>query len=558
VGLRSLRWFDGTVVRETVDAPEEIANAVAAPGDGLWAATMDGAVLHWDGSSWSTIDPAGPHADGVVTALAVDAAGRPWIGWLQDVQDPESPVSPYSGWVSRYDGSSWTTFDANDAPALAGGVSTILQLPDGDVWVATSTGLVRFDGSTWTDAGWPSGSTAAMAAGPDGTIWAASGDTRDGAVTVKRLDGRAWVSYGPADGLPGPLESGFTTAWPLPTANGVFVGTGAGIYELTGDRWQRAWPKDRPPAMDPVNVLAVSRDELWAIGRESGAWHFQGAAWTREPVDPDRPESVVRAIAIAPDGTPWAVGPDGVALWRDGAWTIVDADEASIVTVGRDGTVWIGSVSDETCRVSNLQFDGTAWVSRAAAGCPPESSGLSSLAVDANGALWAVWTGRAPGCGWDGCPRTGLARLHGSGWEVTRELAGIEVTTLTLLGTSPTGDIWVVADPSAVLTGSGEPNPIRAASFDGADWTVVELPDRDSFMSGIALAPDGALWASGWWVAGPAGGDRGPARYDGTAWTFPYASAGLPWTRLAAVAPDGTVFGEVNGSLFRLPDRVSP
>ncbi len=51
--------------------------------------------------------------------------------------------------------------------------------------------------------------------------------------------------------------------------------------------------------------------------------------------------------------------------------------------------------------------------------------------------------------------------------------------------------------------------------------------------------------------------DRGPARYDGTGWTFPYEGAGLPSMQLAAVAPDGTVFGSI-GSVLRLPDLAPP
>jgi hypothetical protein len=90
----------------------------------------------------------------------------------------------------------------------------------------------------------------------------------------------------------------------------------------------------------------------------------------------------------------------------------------------------------------------------------------------------------------------------------------------------------------------------------------VELPDHDRFMSHIAVAPDGALWASVWGVPASTGGhrgaDRGPARYDGTAWTFPYDGAGLPWMQLAAVAPDGTVFGRIGFDIFRFPDRTPP
>ena len=68
----------------------------------------------------------------------------------------------------------------------------------------------------------------------------------DEAVTVARFDGRSWVSYGPSDGLPGPNESAYVVARALPTKDGVYVGTGAGIYRLDGDRWERAWPRTPP------------------------------------------------------------------------------------------------------------------------------------------------------------------------------------------------------------------------------------------------------------------------------------------------------------------------
>jgi hypothetical protein len=307
--------------------------------------------------------------------------------------------------------------------------------------------------------------------------------------------------------------------------------------------------------MGPGRLLAVSRDELWAAGAE-GLWHFENGAWTSEPIDPNHPEGVVRALTLAPDRTPWAAGPDGVAYRRDGRWTITDAGEASAITVGRDRTVWLGRGEGEECRVSTLRFDGTAWVRRAVAGCPPGSFGLSSLAIDASGGLWV---GTAPGCamGMSGCTQGGLARLDGQSWEVIRELGGSEVTNATILGTTASGDMWVVDDPTEARDPAQRKNPVTAARFDGTDWTVVELPE--DFMADIVVAPDGTLWAWTWWVpAATGGGDRGPARYDGTAWTFPYDGAGLPWMQLAAVAPDGTVFGEVNSSLFRFPDRTPP
>ena len=585
VGLRTLRWFDGEVFREVIEAPVEIAHAAGAPDGSLWVATGEGVVLHWDGSSWSRLDGGRPNPDAYVSAIAVDAAGRPWIGGITQVVMPPDAGGGIaeSGWVSRHDGSTWTTFDARDAAPLEGPVWSIAQLPDGAVWVATAGrgtpvlgepppgpvgGLARFDGASWTDAtAQLSGArnTTSVAAGPDGTIWVADGDGNDGndgAVTVGRFDGRSWTSYGPADGLPGPNESAYVVAWALPTKDGVYVGTGAGIYRLSGDRWERAWPKASSPMslspMNPGHLLAVSRDELWAAGNE-GLWHFERGAWTSEPIDPRHPEGVVRALTLAPDGTPWAAGSDGVAYRRDGRWTIAGAAEASVITVGRDGTVWVGGGSDDLCRVWTLRFDGTAWASRAVAGCPPESFGLSSLAIDATGALWAD---TAPGCalGMSGCTQGGLARLDGQSWEAIGELGGSTVTNATIVGTTRTGDMWVVDDPTESRDPARRKNPVRAARFDGMDWTVVELPEGS--MADIVVAPDGTLWAWAYWTPASTGsGDRGPARYDGTAWTFPYDGAGLPWMELAAVAPDGTVFGRIDRidpSIFRFPDQAPP
>ena len=58
--------------------------------------------------------------------------------------------------------------------------------------------------------------------------------TLSGATTA-----RAWVGYTSA-GLP---PRSITCKPIVPTAHGVHVGTGDGLYRLAGDRWERAWPQ---------------------------------------------------------------------------------------------------------------------------------------------------------------------------------------------------------------------------------------------------------------------------------------------------------------------------
>ena len=525
---RMLRLFDGTLFRTVVEAPAEAVAATAAPDGSLWVATIDGKVTHWTGSSWTSLDPGQPIADAAISMIAVDAAGRPWIGWTG------YPVPPGTGSVSRYDGSGWTTFDGQDASPLGSPVWDIVQFPDGAVWVASDGGIARFDGSSWTVVAATPGADAAatsVAAAPDGAAWAGGG----GAIVAKRFDGQSW-SYGPSEGVSSDL---YRAAWVMPVKDGLYVGTSDGIYRLADDRWERAWP----PVISPRNVwtlLAVSRDELWA-GRhngsyqpgDSGLWHWQGGHWTNEPIDPARPAAWTAAMAIAPDGTVWAAGDAGVAYRRDGVWTIVDPTPAIAIAFDKGGTAWV--MGKDGSGAWALEPDGTAWARRAIAS-PPRLSNLwmPSLAVDGRGELWLGDSGDW-GFG-------GLARFDGSRWETLDELEGSPIGGATVLGTDPGGAVWI-AVTRQVDASQTEPTPVLTVRVDGEEQTVVEMPAGNSGM-GAQLAPDGTLRVAT---------DHGPARYDGQRWTYPYERISPSWMGVDRVATDGTVYGSIGSLIVRLP-----
>ena len=537
---RTLRWFDGTAFREVIESPASISVLTEAPDGTLWAGTSDGGVLHWNGTSWHRLDPGRPNADAAVNAITVDTAGRVWVGWLQ------YPTPPGTGWVSLYDGSRWTQFDGNDAAPLGDGVWSIAELPDHSVWVASGSGLARFDGRSWSDETPREAVGLAMSsidAAPDGVIWATSGNPDNGTISVGRFDGRSWAWHGTADGLP--LDAGCYTAQVVPVGRNVFVGTCAGIYRLSSDRWEPAWPPaSSGPAWLDV-LLPVSHDELWATRRgDNGVWHFQHGTWTDEEIVP-HPTSAPTAMTRAPDGTLWAASSDGVAYRRDGRWIVADASPARTIALDASGTVWVaGTDTWRTMRLNTgpelwtLRFDGNAWAKRVVEGCPLQSLGMpiTSLAFDRTGVLWvAISRGYEPG---------GLARFDGQSWEIVAEIGGLKVDGATVLGTAPDGGVWIdVVMPWDATT--AQPPTHRAARFDGTAWTVVEMPDGSwERWLAPALASDGTLWAST---------ERGPARHDGRQWTYPYAGVAWPPTGGLWVAGDGTVFASVGSGLMRSP-----
>ena len=560
----TLRLFDGDVFRDVIQAPAAIVALVEAPDASLWAATTDGLVLHWSGSSWTTLDPGRPvpNSRAVISAIAVDAAGRPWIGWSQD-------PFPGIGAVSRFDGSGWTSFNGKDAAPLDRAVLAITPLSDGVVWVATYGGLARFDGTTWTDEAVPSpAARESVAAEQDGTIWAADGLeglVDEPSVTVVRFDGRSWISYGNGDGLPsgGPDARAASV---VPTKEGVYVGTGQGIFQLANGRWVRVWPPASPTKQKLL--LAVSRDELWARDGEghasgwsrgdSGLWHYRDGAWTNEPIDPGLSTYGPDVMASAPDGTLWAAGEAGVAYLRDGRWTVVKGNAsdppngiAGAIAFDSRRSVWVAGTETaangfiSTSRLWKLSFDGTRWVKQTIEGCPLRPM---SLAIDRTGALWTGSPSSDDGIG--------LARFDGRSWETVREVGGSPISGATVLGIAPDGAAWVAASyptnaSANASSQGGESHTFRAARFDGKAWTVLDLPSDyvgNGSRGDLALAPDGTLWASTY---------RGPAHYDGRTWSFPYADripTAVSWgSPTYTVARDGTVLGQTPTGIVRFP-----
>jgi hypothetical protein len=544
IGRRTLTSFDGEGFRDVIELPSDleaasdgdVVAATEAPDGSLWAATPDGTVLHWDGSSWTRL--AAPRADLEVCtqpdatcypgAITVDAAGRVWIGWAG------YPDPPGGGWISRYDGSAWAVFEGGDAwRSFDQQVRAISQVPDGAILVVRDDGAELFDGRSWTDAtGALDGRcTSSLAGALDGAFWCVGPGSSEGAVAAWRFDGRAWVSGGEADGL---LETELATV--VPTKDATFVGvTGdaSAIHALVDGRWEQHPSQDSGPkiAGDGRPVLAISRDELLAIGQDGGVWHFNNGAWTLGAIDPEHPGGMVRDLELAPDGTPWAASEDGVAYWRDGQWVVIDAEPANVVTVDEDGTAWVARTGSG-CDLWALRFNGATWAPSQIPRCPSnvrQGGQAGSLAVDGHGALWV---------GAGGFVVDALARWSEGRWETFDASDGVpDNIGVEVLGVSAAGDVWIGFRPSDGSIASGY------ARFDGTEWTVIEAP------GGLVLAPDGTPWAAA---------DRGPARYDGKRWTFSYPPVSIPGR--ITVALDGTVFADgTNGmatSIWRFPAPV--
>jgi hypothetical protein len=277
-----------------------------------------------------------------------------------------------------------------------------------------------------------------------------------------------------------------------------------------------------PGPIEYTRVVATSRDELWATDGWV-VWHFKDGGWTSEMVNPGS----WGYPTLAPDGTVWVAGPEGVAYRGSGRWVIVDPHASTTAAVDREGTVWVAG-TESPCDIWSLRPSGSSWT-RTSAGCPftfGGGGGVLTMAIDGRGALWV---------GAAGFVVNAMARYADGRWEATEARAGLpKDITVNVLGVSANGDVWIDFQDASTWTHT-------RARFDGAAWTVIS----GAADMAVAVAPDGAKWASAL------------ARYDwkgledSTPWVVP------PLTPLV-VAPDGTVFAvDAVRRLVRLP-ALSP
>jgi ligand-binding sensor domain-containing protein len=567
IGRQTLLRFDGTSFGDMVEVGDDVTTATEAPDGTLWVAASDSSLIHVVGSSQTRIAVPRPSADAAISAIAVDQTGNVWCGWM------EGELA--RGWVTRFDGATWQTFDERSAAPLAGGVLVIAPTSDGDVWVGTASGsatdatgaihtnpggLAYFDGATWVDvsagqAALHDASVTSVAADADGSIWVGFGRP-DGSPGVAQRRGDAWTAYGTDDGLPGADETSFARVQMVLAGGRVFAGTGTGVFGMADNRWVRIWPETAPAGPDdlgPERLVAISRDEAW-VATWGHVWRYSGGAWSA-PMTPQSSGNI-RDLLVTADGTAWIAADDGVYVQAGSSWTRVTREAARSLGIDRDGRIWASTYSQASLvwYLRAYVLDHGTWteVDRLQPVAPDRPMAPADhLAFGDDGTIWA---GSGGAWGYAG----GLVRYAEGAWEQVHPNGGDGELIVTGLTVAANGDVWVIgADVSTsttnvdgVRTGETISGEHWIARFDGTRWSTYQKAYRGPALSVggtlLAAAPDGAIWAAT---------EHGLARFDGISWSDVRTEAAY---RAVSVAPDGTVWVVGPSGFGRLTEVAAP
>ncbi|MGY0195484.1 ligand-binding sensor domain-containing protein [Leptothrix sp. BB-4] len=322
-------------------------------GEVLWAGTSGGAVRHdpRDGSVRLYDTKAGLLSNGIFHVGRIDlgsdgrrlALGTYGGGLALLMDERERPPR-------------WRTYNVPEGLGDAF-VYDFLQTRDGDLWIATWSGINRIrasrldDRRAWslhtvdsTAGGLPNDWVYGLAEGPDGTLWLAT----EGGLCAHR-DGQ-WQHWRHADGLGAPYEQ----------VKGSLASSidPASISQHHARQKAEMGLSDVQDAYNPNYIVSLAVDRAgvaWAGTWGAGLSRFDGQSWRHYTVADGLPGNHVFMLQIDPAGVLWVgtdqglarmtpTGPAGAARFdvlttHDGLY----GNAVFSMTTGPDGSRWVGS-----------------------------------------------------------------------------------------------------------------------------------------------------------------------------------------------------------------------
>lgn len=285
----------------------------------------------------------------------------------------------------QYKFDSWTT----DTGLPQNSVNAILQTRDGYLWLATSDGLVRFDGvrlmvfNKAGNKGINSNRFVTLFEDKQGALWAG---TEDGGVT-RHADGE-FKTYTAADGLP----DNWVALILEDASNNLIVLTRAGAARFDATSGKRFTPFEVETGLVRANIQKIYARETNSLHFfDAGALHvFDGARYRAIATRDKLPSRAALLLWADSNGALWLVTKDaGIIRFKDDSFvTLPNAKELAVEDItclheDRAGAVWVGT---KTNRLAVLR-DGVWTIHDRAHGLPPGGA-LRNIYEDREGTIW--------------------------------------------------------------------------------------------------------------------------------------------------------------------------
>ena len=450
-----------------------------------------------NGSDWRTVTSSADRRP--LTAGGVFAGYGPGFRQALLRFAPISTTLPSSvsreAW-SEYRLDRWQTEDG-----LPGNeVTALLQTRDGNLWVGTSAGLVRFDGTKFTRfgerEGVHSGSILCLFEDSAGTLWVGT----DGGGLLRFENGR-FYSLTQRDGL----WSDVVMSLAQDAQGRLWIGTYAGL-----DCWQNGHlvrDESLPPRRrEPFSRVLCHQDELWVV--INGFLHqVKKHQYLREnPTSEPAGEFATATLRCGPSGRLWFGGLSG---------QLHTSSNGVVTRVTQPGKPSADTILD-VCEMSK----GDLWLGMASTGLRRWRNGeMLSLTVQdglADNSIRCLLEDREENL-WVGTSAGGLQRLKPKRVRLVTTGEGLSHNAIMSMAEDSEDNVWIGSNGGGLSVGRHHPpasnpatgtaeNPAKPQNLPSSiaeldmEFTPADLSyllDNESIPAVLA-ARDGALWLGSW------------------------------------------------------------
>lgn len=283
---------------------DNVTDIVQDHAGNIWAATAWG-LCRYDGTTWEVYQSGSSGLpDNVIRALAIDSAGRVWIG------------TQLHG-VVVYDGDTWTSFDSDNSPLPDNEINSLTIDHRGWAWIGTYLGLVCWTGDEWRI--YNTSDTAYAGQQLNGNTILHSAVRGDGLVAICTLNGgfhyltdtslTVHASY--IDFFPDNTQN--EVAFDLENNERWLATPSQGLLRQGGAWYDGPWfqytTNNSLMPSNAVNCVRVDdQSRVWfgTLLAGLGMREPDGSFTNYTSSDSDLPDNTVQCVLVAADGSIWA------------------------------------------------------------------------------------------------------------------------------------------------------------------------------------------------------------------------------------------------------------
>jgi ligand-binding sensor domain-containing protein len=215
----------------------------------------------------------------------------------------------------------------------------ILQDKKGNIWLATWEGIIRFDGTSFTNftnkEGLKRFRVFSVLEDENGNIW--FGTIGAG---VYRFDGKLFTNFTTKDGL---AHNGVGCIYEDNSGN-IWFGTGGGASRYDGKSFRNITTEDGLTNNDINSIIEDQTGKFW-FGTRGGTCTYDGKIFSNFTNKTGAPFVNVRSIIEDTKGNIWFGGNDG--LWRYDSHSLTNftTDFVGYIYEDKKGNIWTNSAS---------------------------------------------------------------------------------------------------------------------------------------------------------------------------------------------------------------------